>query len=138
PQQLSDLSKSPGDLRDAIFRKYVNERYEHERRKPHAKLPFTVEEMYEGLGGLAMGGAARYGEQGIGVVSKIEGEYAEWFELSIDQACTLHLLVKVDDCSLRFIHWRLRDHFAVGTAVASLGDNDKDVRERAVTALGKI
>ncbi len=44
-EQLANLADSPGDLRDAIFERYVRERYEHEERKLKMRgeeMPFTL------------------------------------------------------------------------------------------------
>jgi hypothetical protein len=51
-KQLRSLQR--GDLRDKIFVTYAWKRYEHEQRKLHADLPFSLVEIYEVLGALAL------------------------------------------------------------------------------------
>lgn len=51
--QLRDLRASPGELRDRIFRQFIEERYRWEERK-HGKLAFTLDEIFDVLGQVAM------------------------------------------------------------------------------------
>ncbi|MCD4687566.1 MAG: TIR domain-containing protein, partial [Anaerolineae bacterium] len=56
--ELRDLRDSPHELREAIFRQYVERRYAHEQRKINAELPFTLDELWTILGEVAFQNAA--------------------------------------------------------------------------------
>jgi hypothetical protein len=47
---VTDLSV--GAVRDAIFDLFIQRRYEHEKRKPNASTPFTLDEIYWQLGSM--------------------------------------------------------------------------------------
>ena len=66
---LHDLRDSPADLRDEIMRAYVEGRYEWEasRRDPGDPLPFSLAEVYDVLGKVAMRNAAG----GVGVEDNV-------------------------------------------------------------------
>lgn len=137
--ELRDLSASPGELRDRIFRTYVERRYEHEGNKPYAELPFSLEKMNETLGELALRDAARRtGAWSSGTLEsdlrELLGEESAAF---LEQTARLHLLITGGGTS-RFIHLRLRDFFGLPAALRRLTDGDPLQRLRAVDALGEI
>jgi HEAT repeat protein len=154
--KLRDLRHSPGDLRDAIFRQYVQRRYEHEARKlqfrqPPEEMPFTLEEIYEVLGRVAMWNVADFlrTENVLlyrDFVRVLDAERAPAFT---EMAVRLHLLspagkIRVglrdsdEENALRFIHLLLRDHVAFGYALPRLRDDDAKVLYGPARALGKL
>lgn len=120
---LRDLSG--GDLRDRIFQTYIERRYEHERRKPFAELPFMLDEIVDLLGSVAQRDVHNDFEDNV-----IRQQYLN--ELFMDgkeqqeftELCVrLHLLVPLGEVetsrvplrrefAYRFIHLLLRDYFA--------------------------
>lgn len=137
--ELRDLSASPGELRDRIFRTYVERRYEHESNKPNAALVFSLERMNEVLGELALRDAAR--RTGVWALGTLESDLGELLgedaPAFVEQAARLHLLILVGG-QCRFIHLRLRDFFGLPAALRKLKDGDPLKRLRAVAALGEI
>jgi len=132
-QQLGDLSE--GDLRDAIFERFVKERYEHEKRSG-GEMRFSLDEIREYLGSLAMENADGWRNTlGLLTVDDITDvpDSANFITL------ILHLnLLLPDERGYRFIHLRLRDHFAYPVALQSLNDPNEGVRGSAADVLGKI
>jgi HEAT repeat protein len=168
--KLRDLSHSPGDLRDAIFQQYVQKRYEHEARKlqfrqPPDEMPFTLEEIYEVLGRVAVWNMTDllrienllpYSD----FVKVLDAERAPVFTR---MAVQLHLLTSVgrtrilqydpdeiieslgydpledeiEDAFL-FIHLLLRDHVAFYYAMLHFREDDPEVYFGAARALGKL
>jgi HEAT repeat protein len=123
-QQLSDLNNSPGDLRDAIFRKFVEERYKHERLKLNLESNFKMEWFYEVIGFIALRNS---------VFSDLEPnisvkEYAQHFT-SPDQliyyikwANKLDIMVSDEDTRFRFGHFLIREYFALAYTFKHLID----------------
>lgn len=129
-QQLRDLRGA--ELRNVIFTTYINQRYEHEMLRAEAMgeyIPFSLDEIYEILGHVAMlnasSGALRTYEQKFtrirtnmfstirdNVLLSIDFAEAIGHQDSVDEFVSfvvrLQLLVQVDE-ELRFVHLRLRD-----------------------------
>ena len=137
-----------GELNDVIFRRYVESRYAYEARRLGAmgqQRPFTREEVYAGLGRVAMRNAAGgYGVQGN--VLKAD-DFARVEDLALRDerlraftgfAASLHLLVSIEGGAWRFMHLRLRDYFARDHAPQCLKDEWWEVRRAAAAALGAI
>jgi HEAT repeat protein len=136
-QQLSDLSKSPGDLRDAIFRKYVEENYSHEYRKIHAALPYSLEEIYKVLGWAARENILWSREnwiKGNDIAAALGLDPGDF----IAQAQQLHILVLSERRTLHFVHLLIRDHFACPALISALEDVDPVVRVRSAQRLGRL
>jgi hypothetical protein len=142
--KLRDLTDSPGDLRDKIFETYVRRRHEHERRKLHSNLPFTLEQVYDVLGSIAMENATnpyakKYDTVNVFTLEDFEtvlgGEIAQAFANFMHQ---LHLLVPSGEHRLRFIHLLVRDYFAFSYALAKINDINENVRAYVVAALWRI
>ncbi|MDX1994761.1 MAG: HEAT repeat domain-containing protein [bacterium] len=132
-QKLGSLSE--GDLRDAIFERYVRERYAHEERSGRT-MPFTLEEIREHLGKLAM-----YNMVGWDVTpGLLKPDDTKDVPKSDDfEALMVRLnLLLPDEKGYRFIHLGLRDSFAYYAALRCLRDRKWDMRYRAVAALEKI
>ncbi|MEB2286588.1 MAG: HEAT repeat domain-containing protein [Anaerolineae bacterium] len=147
--KLRDLTDSPGDLRDAIFERYVHERYAHEERKLRLRreaLPFTLGEIYDVLGQIAF----RSTQMGLDVLflsdfrltfGKDEIKVIAEF---IDLMIKLNLLVQIEekspetDITFRFPHALFRDTLAYRHVLICLGDTDSKIRENAVFVLRNI
>jgi hypothetical protein len=134
-QALADLSAV--ELRDAIFETYVRRRYQHEARKPHADLPFSLAAMVGRLGDLAILDAYRQQDNLIAVeeVDLPAGGRDAFLEL----AARLNLVVRRDESTFRFNHLLLRDYFACRRALEHLseGGNARDL-DMSAKALGRI
>lgn len=144
-QKLRDLSQ--GDLRDRIFEIYVHRRYERETRKPNAQIPFTELELYDILGRAAMHNVSKSG----GTENLLRPEdFAETLrknqlESFLEFAARLNLLTMPDSTldvgvvqTIRFAHLLIRDYFAYGFAIETLGEPRRRYRSRAARALGKL
>ena len=125
-QEFRQLSESPRELRDKIFETYVWRRYEHERLKPHAKLPFTIDLIYQVLGYAAtqgfIGEIVGSVEEKVGntigdIVQKpiesIEMLLGDRAAAFVDQVRRLHYMMVDNKGHIQFIHYLLRDHFGL-------------------------
>ena len=112
---LSSLENAEGELREKVFRAYVERRFEHEQLRVNAVLPFSLDETYEILGKAALENqdySASWNDfRGIAIEESIDGQLAERTGAFIDQAVRLHLLIRDEIGELRFIHLLVRDHF---------------------------
>ncbi len=162
--KLRNLRESPGELRDAIFARYVRRRYQHEARKlqfrhPPEEMPFGLEEIYQVLGAAAM----------LTITKPKKEENIlppEYFDKAQDEsrrdlvalAIRLHLLVREgkaetfakrgisafpwteseDSRTLYFIHLLLRDHFGFRYALPLLAGMNPDARRCAAIVLGVV
>ncbi len=153
---LRDLTR--GDLRDKIFETYVRRRYEREVRKPNAKMLFTLEEIYEVLGYIAVNT----------LVSSTNIDFSTVEVDLIDLCVFLHLLVQVsnnnhtneyddwvnnlglsgvglqadgsfslDQNLFRFSHLLLRDYFAYRYSILKL-ENERADRSDLINAIKVI
>lgn len=122
-EQLHTLGQ--GDLRDRIFETYVSRRYEHERRKPNAQMPYSLEDLFDILGKLAAQDVVGYlfnAPENILVMRDFDRvvdthKIAEFIEFAI----RLNLLISIDAQMFRFAHLMLRDYLAF--RYASVADN---------------
>lgn len=124
-QSLKDLSSH--ELRNKIFRTYIDKCYEHERQRLEVmgqEPPFRLEEIYEVLGHVAMinaSGGFRHGGLEVFTVDwgtiheniLLDRDFEEILNTErmyqfIQYAIRLNLLAKIHD-ELHFIHLRLRD-----------------------------
>jgi HEAT repeat protein len=147
--QLRDLSRSPDDLRDRLFERYIAERYEHEQIRTAEPLPYTREELVEKLGRaiVAMlsdtGGRFDYTLLG-------ESDFSKPDRVALTElAVRLHLLKPAERGILgasfghQELRWRchhklLRDYLGFRRAITDLGDAGENVRIGAALALGKL
>lgn len=151
--RLRNLSGSPGDLRDAIFARYVRERYTHEQRKLRLRgesMQFTLDEIYAVLGRVALlvdySNREPTTQDFANVIESADDEVRMAFETCAEN-CTsaflglavgLNLLVIRDKESYAFIHLLLRDHFLFPVAMARANEGTDYERERAMYALGQM
>lgn len=127
--ELHNLKDSPSELRNTIFRTYLERRYEHERLKPNTNLQYDIEELYRVLGHVAaMGRMGRPEPIDKIVFQKILFDKSESF---IEQALRLHILVTIDKSTVQFIHLLLRYHFAVEPLIEILQKTDDEYIERS-------
>jgi hypothetical protein len=141
--QLRDLRNSPGDLRDAIFKRYVEQRYAHEarrlrQRQPPEMLPFTLEEIYEALGRAAMVNTANPFARENALRAHSFGLDDKRRTIFTEMAAQLHLLTGGDKDTFRFIHLLLRDHFGFRFTLPRLSHTDEEIRAIAAEVLGEI
>ncbi len=137
-QQFAEL-KSAGELRDKIFDRYIRQRYDHEVGKG-AEIPYTVQEIIQKLGWLAMINASGWPhEDNVLVISELEKHIGvDLTSVFTDCVQQLNLLSQDENVSFRFIHLLLRDSLAFQYALFALIDPNKDVRRHAAAALGRI
>ncbi|MBZ0280216.1 MAG: HEAT repeat domain-containing protein [Anaerolineae bacterium] len=127
-QQLIDLSKSPGDLRDKIFETYVQKRYEWEIRnikRRGEKISFSLPDIYNVLGGLAFYDINDNANNVIiidnlpsSVYRKDNGIYTK--EIFTQLVVSLRLFSPQSNQVLRFSHLLLRDYFGFTYAMKEL------------------
>ncbi len=145
-QELRDLSG--GELRDKIFGTYIERRYKHEDAKH--KLPYTLEEMVDMLGKVAMDNVRSFWlEDWWGKSYRLEGNALRWNDFFyalgtedndtlIKLATRLNILTPGEEDTFRFVHLFLRDYLAFRTAMSTLKNEDADVRHSAANTLGKL
>ncbi len=144
---LHQLSQggAAGDVRDHIFRIYVERRYHHEGRKLHADLKFSLDALYDGLCRVAMFDAGKWrwlSDANILPHSFFDHALpsANDIEPFIELALRLHILVRHgtgEDSkpTYRFIHLLLRDYFAYTGSINNLHDFDNYDRYGYTTPL---
>ncbi|MCU0463188.1 MAG: HEAT repeat domain-containing protein [Anaerolineae bacterium] len=125
---LRDLKA--GELSEAIFNQYVLERFKREAirfEEMEQTSPFTLNEIYEVLGHIAMVNAS-----GQGYIQDNVLHYDDFermlknrtsVEIFAEYAILLHLLVPIEK-ALRFIHLRLRDHFVRAYCYPRIGNEE--------------
>jgi HEAT repeat protein len=151
--QLRDLSASPGDLRDRIFYSYISNRYEHERLRSLDPLPFTLDQMIDGLGWAVVNMSSKYRQDHTKIAQE---DFISHASSLPDFAVRLHLLQPIgmakvervlrytgddsDQFHWRFLHLLLQDYFSFHMAVTALSDQTRrnGVRHNAASALGQI
>ncbi|MBN1966453.1 MAG: HEAT repeat domain-containing protein [Anaerolineae bacterium] len=135
---LRDLAASPGDLRDAIIKRYVRERYAWEDRK-HGPLAFSLDEIDEVLGRAAMENVIGgwWVEENV-LHSRILGLDVGCLSVFTTLAVQLNLLAPERYNYWRFVHLLLRDYFAFGYALPHLHDAHRSARRSAAKALGQL
>ncbi len=136
--ELKNLSDSPSVLRDQLFKIYVQKRYEFEQSWSHRPLTYSLEQIYDALGQVALTSLLWGGnenEMGIALFRHVLGDHTDDF---IDLALRLHLLRPVYEGVYRFIHLLLRDHFAFPYCLATLQHEDEAIRHGAALVLAKI
>ena len=136
---LRDLGSE--DLRDKVFSNYVARRYEHEKRRVGNTLSYSLKDLNDVLGHLAMdraGGRDRRGD----VLQRNDFETAlpkERVEEFIGLISRLSIVVPTEEKDTwRFIHLKLRDYFAYRFAVERLHDENLYVRQAAIRAIQTI
>jgi hypothetical protein len=148
-RKASTLSHSPGDLRDRIIAQYLHKRYQWEVRK--RKVPFSLDELYDSLGQIAMEDAARsWGRNIISIeeLGEICNSGTRAKELA-DLCAKLNVFLEKQEqvtgrftrefiTRYRFIHLLVRDHFAFHRAIISVNDSSIEVRKTAVGALDNL
>lgn len=112
-EQLVNLADSPGDLRDAIFERYVRERYEHEARKLKLRgeeMPFTFDEVVSRLQFIALESLFMEG-----------GGETFYFKLLTDESSTIDRIFRIaryihldDSESQLFVETAIKLHYLVG------------------------
>jgi hypothetical protein len=137
-QELLDLKQ--GELRDKIFEIYVKQRYEHERRKLHANVKFTLDEIQTYLGELALDNVENWRATNnvLWTYHLSDQLGVDRWEDFLDLTYRLHFLTQSDDNSIRFIHLLLRDYFAYRQACVQLYDGDNFIRSRSLYAFGEL
>jgi hypothetical protein len=139
--KLRELRDNPAELRDKIFETYVRRRYEHEDRKPNAKLPFSLAEIYDALGWVAMKNVAAGRHSAENVLfprhfARVLG--VERSQEFIQLVTLLYIVVPHEGESYRFIHILLRDYFAYRAALIHLADDDVSARRNAAGVLSRL
>jgi DNA polymerase III delta prime subunit len=125
-----------GELRDKIFEVYVARRYQHEARKPHSQVRFSLEEIYSILGSVSLYQCSYGDVRGARVDNWLEDERVLQFEALVEE---LHIVREHENHKPRFMHLLLRDYFAYPRAVKLLQRRALDGDTiTAIRALGNI
>ncbi len=137
--ELAHLQEA-GDLRDKIFRKYVEERYNHEARKPNTNLLFNLQAIYDVCGALTFVKSLDWhaAENQLQMAYFIRVLPEDQIDTFIQQAIHLHLLSPNAGEGFRFLHLLLHNHFAFPFALDCLDDPGRAVRYSAAHMLGKL
>jgi hypothetical protein len=122
------------NVRVRIFETYLRRRYEHERRKLNADLPFSLEEIADVLAQVAYRDFERWHENVL-TLHDFQIDLSYRADDFTELACRLHLLTPGEDSTFRFIHLLLRDHFACPGAIIALANSDEVIRFFAVNIL---
>lgn len=111
-KKLEDLSS--GDLRDAIFEQYVKRRYAHEERKYKARgeaMPFSLEEIYEVLGQIAVNqlrsGTIKSEIKSESIIGAVDLTKLLEFSDQLNLVVTYH-----GEDNFSFVHLMLRNYMA--------------------------
>ncbi len=141
--QLTELPHA-GDVRDKIFRAYVEKRYRYENHKCQLSgetPPYTLEDIYHYMGWGALQDASRFANAGIFNARDFEGDIQSFIEFMI----RLNILVQNEAEPARFIHKLLRDYFALPYATKYSQNVTQDkgpkawaLRGNSIMALGRI
>lgn len=130
------------EIRDIIFQRYIERRYEHERIKPFSPLRFSLETVYEVLGRASieiLGDELRRGDlQTIDITAIRLSLKQKDVPDFLDLLQKLHIVVASSGSSFRFVHLLLRDHFAYKYCLKQLNDASSVLRVKATRALGTI
>lgn len=136
---------SSGSVRDAIFELFIRRRYDHEQRKPHALMPFTLAEIYDHLGSIIarvdpyLPGGGWWDAPTLLTQEHIRERFGHERGVAlIDVLTRLNLLVLVDDQRLRFLHLLLRDHLAFKQATKLAASAMAKVRVGATVILREL
>ena len=118
--ELPGYRQDSSELRQHIFRQYVERRFQHEALRAQAALEFSLEQTYDVLAEAAVasvdykGGISDFRGTPIGqTLQALVGDRAEGF---VEQAVRLNLLIRPERGSLSFIHLLIRDHFGLSRA----------------------
>lgn len=134
-QKLRALHSNPDALRDKLFETYLEQRYAREKRrleKMNQPLPFTLPELAELLGQLAMRNFA--GNRGVTENVLHRRDLAEVMPVDRIPSCTrlallLGILVpETSGSTYRFIHRLMRDYLAYMYALKHLQNDDAAIR----------
>jgi hypothetical protein len=130
-QQAHDLTEFK--LRHFIFERYVHERYAYEQNRSDDPLPFTLDEVKDVLGHVAMINASGgwrndFGNDITENILELEDFTKRLALEKIDTfvifAILLDLLYQAEDGTTRFIHLKLRDYFAYEYCLIHLYEPD--------------
>ncbi len=148
-QQLIELNNAH-ELREKIFMRYIDQRYQHERTKVGADLPFTLGEVKAILARLAMENATGdfyRDNQGKLYTPRENVLMSADFKRAVpddfngnfsEMMVRLNLLARNEDDTYRFIHLLLRDTLAHHLLVKALNSPYKASRRHAADALGRV
>ncbi|MBZ0317734.1 MAG: HEAT repeat domain-containing protein, partial [Anaerolineae bacterium] len=154
-EQLTNLADSPGDLRDAIFERYVRERYEHEARKLRMRgeeMAYSLAATCDILSYLAATSLKNTFLQSEN--ERVENQFGRWeiefvpqsvvgepvdVDEFVKQAISINLLFSSEPHWLHFTHLLLRDYFAWAPLFVVVNESwDVVSRAKAVWSLGQI
>ncbi|MBZ0298165.1 MAG: HEAT repeat domain-containing protein, partial [Anaerolineae bacterium] len=123
-ERLRHFQGSPGDLRDEIINTYVRKRYDWEANREDSPIPYTLAQLYDALGRLAMYAAADSKTTNILRLPDLKILMGDDALLLIDWCEEMSLLVRVEAETWRFIHMLVRDHFAFNYAIKYLAQGE--------------
>ncbi|WP_414755847.1 NACHT domain-containing protein [Anabaena sp. CCY 9910] len=132
------LNLNQGEVRDKILGTYIKRRFEVESRKIRSKILFTLEQIYDVLGLVAMQDAGGGGNMNIfhfvDFLKHLGNNTSQLLEL----VTLLNILYWEKGRVIRFTHMLLRDHFAFRYAQTSLAHPSGEIRDSAAWALWQI
>jgi hypothetical protein len=125
------------EARDLIIGSYVESRYEREcrRSKDTGSTPPSLEELYRGLGSIAMSDAGGGGNRNLFSEDQILGELDV---NALSYLLNMNIMIVTLSRVFRFYHLAFRDHFAFRYAQIAINDSDPDTRDSAAWALWQI
>jgi hypothetical protein len=136
---VQQLNVSPSaELRDEVIEKFVGRKY-YEVIGNHQNV-FTISDIYEVLGSIAMNDAGGGDNQNIFSKRDFMDRLPEKYNLEVfvEQCKMLGLIVSEIDGRMRFLHRALRDHFAYRMAIREAKSEKETLRDRAAWALWEI
>lgn len=140
--ELAELGKlSESSLLNKIFYAYVAKIFEHEARKISSQLKYTIDDIYEILGTIAIQNVTEstnpnnvfFYQDFVGVIAD-ESSINSFIEILIK----LRIFIRDTDKSVRFIHILLRDHFVAHRAIQLINHPNGWFRFGAARAIRKI
>jgi len=137
-ESLTTLGTNHDVLGNMIFERYIHGRFKHEERKTGRKLTYDYSTLQRVLGEIASQDARSVFYENKITKREIANVLGHEPYKFIDQCCLLHILIPVDNYTLRFMHLRLRDYFAFAPLLAELYDEDIHIQLSAASALGRI
>lgn len=144
---LSNLRSAPGEQRDHIIRSYVERRFDHEALRANWRPAISLSDTYAILGRAGLESqdyelthretVLHLGKPLEECIRRKIGDGASQF---IEQMLRLHLLVRGEQQTLRFVHPLVADHFVLSFALDELRKDSTDGIDllQLVTVLSRI
>lgn len=151
-RELGGLSQA--ELRDVIFKQFVQEVYEDEQRSTDSSLQIPIDVILDKLGSIALhnvgesfapdniiflnesSNSQKITDNQNTTISQYVGN--SQLEIFIKIVTDLNLLKKQPGGTFSFLHLLLRDYFAYSKAFSAILSGDGTIRRQAVDVMGKL